>query len=370
MEHRGPPIRGGDERQLEPDIPDIPADIRRQGLEPVQPRLPIPYRRLVVAVSSGVLLLFLSVYLGSRGIRAAVDWLSDQAPYQIPFESIRLATVPPQWYRGGGSAFLKSVRTRADEQESLPVLKLERDRVKMAFLRSPWVHEVVRVSYLPGGVAVELAFREPAALVLVAGGESYLLDETAIILPLADVDLERLKQVRPLVTITGVGLSAPADPRPGAVWTPKPGVIDLNPGNGRIPACVRLADFFARQMKSLGPACSRALEITQIIPTDRKNRGLFMLNAEQTTFLWGDSPGEESPDSPSADEKWAAISEWALRNDQRVEPSAGFWRFVKVKHEHGSKIELQFVATVGSSHSTRQDSPKRDDTSEQAKPSG
>src|SRR5262249_50328102 len=152
---------------------------------------------LVLAIAAGV---GGFTYFGSRAIRASIAWLQSQAPYQILFKDIQLVESPPAWYRGGTAAFLESVRRNAHESASLPLLGLTPKRVKLAFLQNAWVDGVLRVGYPPQGISVEMRFRHPVARVRVSRAEQFLVDEQAIILPLQDVDLERLG---PLIDIVG-----------------------------------------------------------------------------------------------------------------------------------------------------------------------
>ena len=163
------------------------------------------------------------------------------------------------------------------------------------FVQSPWVESVVRVSFPPQGVRVELQYREPVAQINIPGDKRYLLDRSATILPRSDVDWDRLKQLGPLVLIHGSDLVAPSDPQPGATWKPKAGIADIASkeiGGSDRPPSWRVSG----QEDASVPVrpCSPALEIREINPTDPDGRGLFMWNGEDTWILWGEAPGEET----------------------------------------------------------------------------
>ncbi len=298
MEHREPPRNSRRDRRW--------VSVRLAGL--------------VVAVAGGFL-----------AGQALVQWLQDQEDYQIPFRSIRLETELPAWYRGEIADFLESVRRCAREAELLPVLRLEPRRLARTFGAHPLVDRDVRVSYPPRGIRVALRFRQPVALVEISATERYLLDETARILPMEEVDLARLRTLEPLIRIWAEGLAGPLTSEPGATWRPKPGVLCLDERNGRIPGAAGLAGFLVRKIRELGPARAPALEILDIVVTDpaAKGRGLFLWNREQTAILWGAAPGEESLGNLTADQKWAALCDWSRRTRHRTLPPGDYWEFTR-----------------------------------------
>jgi hypothetical protein len=292
------------------------------------------YRRVIVATALIAGLAGFS-YLISRAVRNANAWLIAQRSYQIPFDEIQLASPLPEWYRGGARAFLESVRERAGVSETVPVLDMTPEQVKVMFVQSPWVESVVRVSYPPLALRVELQYREPVAQVTIPGDEPYLLDRSATILPRMDVDLERLKRSGPLVAIHGSRLTAPLDPRPGATWKPKGGIADVtSEGNGRIPAAARLAAFLVNKMRAAGSSLPPALAVRRIDPTDPHGRGLFMLNGEDTWILWGETPGEETRGQLDAEGKWALLRLWSERTTSRRLPNEEYWEFSKERLQH------------------------------------
>jgi len=294
------------------------------------------HRRLVLVAVAVLAGLAGSIYLGSRTIRSAFAWLADQPQYRLPFHDVQLVPPPPDWYRGGTAAFLESVRRRARAPAAIPVLDLKPNQVRLMFLQSPWVENVVRVTYPPHGLRVDVQYREPAAMVKLPGEPPYLLDASATILPWDDIDPDRLNQGGPIAVIQGDGLSGPLDPRPGATWRPKPGMTDIAEGNGRVHAAAKLAGFLMAKQRLTDtthaptPAPAPALAIRAINPMDPQGRGLFLLNGEDSFILWGEAPGEERPGGLNAEEKWAAIRHWGETTpNRRLQKPRDFWRITR-----------------------------------------
>jgi hypothetical protein len=335
MDYREPLRTRAADHRLEAVAPIADERLRRRRSPWTSPDRTRPDHRGHLLLIATLVALGGSTYLGLMLFRAATDWLQHQKEYQVPFKRIQLVPKPPPWYRGSTEAFLASVRSDANESQQLSVLSWEPGRIKSAFLRNPWVESVVRVSYLPHGLRVELQYREPVALVVIPPAGQYLLDEKATILPIQDVDVDRLVRLGTMIRISGQeGLTDPSDPRPGKSWEPKPGVVDLSEGNGRIKAATKLASFLVHKTRALGRSQPPALHIPDIIPTDRKSRGLFMLNAEKTAILWGEAPGDEQPGKLSAQEKWAMLQEWSGRTKKRSDLTPGYWEFTREGLRH------------------------------------
>lgn len=337
MEHREPPpIRAGDSRprSVAPDESD------RFPFPPLG--LPRPARvgsdRRRMAIGAALLLAAITgLSLAYLAARAARSWLADQPSYQIPFRDIVLDPPPPSWYRGGSAGFLEDVRRLAGMPESIPVLGLKEDELKRAFeASSPWVEEVTRIVYRPLGLAVHLVYKRPVALVVTSSKRPYLVDASAVILPSEDVDEElfRFAENRGLIKINGVGLADPKDPRAGIPWQPRPGAADLAPGNGRIPAAARLAGFLLERMQSIDRGHEPALNIRYINPMDSESRGLFLLNEEGASILWGQAPGEEPPASPTAEEKWEMLVKWSRQGKNQPIPTEDYWEIKSTEVVH------------------------------------
>jgi hypothetical protein len=327
MEHREPPpMVAGDSRTR--SVASTASD-RLALPPPARPhpnRLEMVRRRAILwlAIVLGVVLCSYLVYVAAR---AARSWLGDQPEYQLAFREILLEPPPPSWYRGGPSGFLEDVRRRARMPETISPLKLKEADLKQAFKQSPWTQKVESVSYPPLGVTVRLAYLRPVALVETSGGHAYLVDSSAVILPQEDVDTEisRLVKEHKLIEINGVGLSDPQDPKAGLAWRPRPGAADVAPGNERIPAAAKLAGFLLERIRSVDLARQRALAIRYINPMDREGRGLFLVNDDGTSILWGAAPGEEVPGSLGAEVKWGILRDWSEQGKAKPIPNDDYW---------------------------------------------
>ncbi len=264
-------------------------------------------------------------FLASLALRAANVWLIAQPSYQIPFEEIELVNPVPDWYVGGQKSFLEDVRKRAGASRSLPVLGTNRDQITAMFTQSPWVEDVIRVSFPPQALRVELRYRVPVAHVNVIDDKSYLLDRSATILPWNDVNLRSLGESGRLIRIYDKVLTPPLNPQSGVIWRPKAGMADIAPGNLRIPSAAKLAEFLVKNMRAVGSSLSPALEIRRIDP-----KHLFILNGEGTWILWGDAPGEEAPGRLTAEEKWTFLRCWSAQTtEHRLPTNEEYWLFSK-----------------------------------------
>jgi hypothetical protein len=143
-----------------------------------------PQRRLVV----GVVAVAAFLVGGSLLFRATVrDNLEATGRYRLLEENVAI-TSPPEWVRSDvvADAFARGGLT----EMSLLDERLT-EHVAHAFALCPWVREVVSVRKLPvGRVQVELAYRQPAAMVEVTladgTGGLIFIDDEGIILPTDD----------------------------------------------------------------------------------------------------------------------------------------------------------------------------------------
>lgn len=324
MEHREPPPAGAEgsrTRTVAPAHSGRPAGpvLGLPRPEPVAKGGRRP--RLWLAILVGGLL---GCYVAYLTARAARTWLGDQPAYQLPFRSIVLDPPPPSWYRGGSEAFLEDLRRRAGVPETISLLRLKPEELRRDFEQSPWTKKVEKITYRPLGVAVRLDYLRPVALVETASKKTYLVDRSAILLPLEDVDLNQLRPGRDLITIKSDGLEDPQDPRVGLPWKPRAGLADLAPGNDRIPAAAKLAEFLIEKKRSIDRASNPALDITYINPIDY--RGLFLWNAESHYILWGQAPGEEGSEGLDAEGKWEKLLDWNRSTPRRALPEGDFWK--------------------------------------------
>ncbi len=272
-------------------------------------------------------------YLGTQALRTMVRWLHQQPQYQVKFLDIRLQDEPPAWFRGGSQAFLRQVRENVKEAEVLPVLDLETEQIDRDFKLFPWVDHVTRVEYPPRGITVHLVYKQPVATIPFPPGEHVILDRNSHILPVKDIDTEKLGL---LIRITGTGLDQPVtDNRPGRAWRSSAPAAEAS----RLERCVlgaaRLAGFLQETDRARKAASVRALRVLTIVATDR--RGLFIQNAEGAMIYWGEAPGSEASGNLEAKEKWEMLKKWASSSSRRILPSGDYWMF--------SRTELKPVET-------------------------
>jgi hypothetical protein len=338
MEHRDPPRYSVEDARTGADAHGV------QGrLESPRMALPRPLRlrfdrgrmlRFAIWLSAGLIGAVL-IYRAGVG---TVTWLGDQPAYQIPFRSIVLDPPPPAWYRGGSAQFLENLRQQAGMPETIPLLKFETNELQDVFKLSPWTQEVLKVTYRPLGLSIRLNYHRPVAIVETSSHQEYLVDRSAIILPLEEVDRERLEQECGLIRIKGDGLLDPLDPQPGIVWKPKAGLNDIADGNHHIADAAELARFVAEKSSSLDKAGNPALNIRYINPMDKDldYRGQFLWNAESTYILWGEAPGKEGPRSLGAEKKWEKLIVWSRTEKNRSIPNGDYWEITAdgVNHVH------------------------------------
>ncbi|MDR3617764.1 MAG: hypothetical protein P4L85_00295 [Paludisphaera borealis] len=323
MEYREPSRIVASERRADGLIEDADSPSRLRRFEFVRRTGRLDARRLLGAFLLASVALVVVLYVGRQALDGMVSWLHRQPRYQIRFDQIQLATPPPDCFRGGAPAFLERVRKTANEPEKLSVLDLKPDQIVNAFKRFPWVENVESAAVLPGGIEVRLAYNEPAAIVQVAAGVEVVLDRHGVLLPLEDIDTARIG--RP-IRITGTGVVAPASTRIGLVWkTETPEQPELAKVDRRILQAAKLAGFFMEPKRMREAESAQALRMLVIFATDR--RGLFVQNSENAMLLWGEAPGEEKSDEPSADEKWRILAAKAKSNALEPQKKPGFWTF-------------------------------------------
>jgi hypothetical protein len=322
MEHREPPRIAAGDRRFDGAIEEPASGFRLRAFDPFRDRRRIDLLRAGVMIAAALALTAILFYLGSRAAIAAVTWLHRQSQYQVAFDEIKLVQELPRWYRGGNREFLDRVRRGSGQSARLSQLEVRPDRLAVAFKLDPCVEEVVRVSYTPGRILVDLKFREPVAWVKPEKGQ-HLVDGEGRVLPAEDVDFEA---AGPLLNITGVDLSPPADSRVGVVWKSKSKSGEVEQVDRRIVAAAGLARFL-RQQGRLGGKLPPALQMIEIIVTDFGGRGLFLLNAKGTVFCWGRAPGAEQPRELTAMEKWETLRRWTESSLGQTLAEGDYWEF-------------------------------------------
>jgi hypothetical protein len=265
------------------------------------------------------------VYLGAHAFQSAVDLLNQQRQYQLAFLDIKLKHNPPSWFRGGAPTFLKQVRATAGEDEVLPLLKLKKGRIERDFRVFPWVDEVRRIEYPPGGIEVDLVYKTPVAVIPFRRGVQVVVDAHGHVLPAEDIDPRTLGALIKIMGTPTSPLVPSVDYPPGkALKSGAAGALGARQDRAVVRAA-NLAGFLDDPDRRQQAVRLPALRIVNIIATD--DRGLFVQNAEETAILWGDAPGNEADDEPNAAEKWQILRRWAKNSGQRSLPNGDFWAF-------------------------------------------
>jgi hypothetical protein len=322
MEHREPPRIAAGDRRFDGAVEEPASSFRLRAFDPSSDRRRIDLLRAALMAAAALAIMALLFYLGSRATIAAVAWLHRQSQYQVAFDDIQLSQELPSWYRGGKRAFLHSVRDGSGQPASLSQLEIRPDRLAVAFKLDPWVEEVVKVSYAPGRILVDLRFREPVAWVKLDNGPQ-LVDGDGRLLPTEDVEFD---PAGPLLKITATDLTPPSDPRAGVVWKSKLKSGEVEQVDDRMIAAAGLARFLGQQGRSSGKS-SPALQMIEIIVTDFGGRGLFVVNASGTVFCWGKAPGAERPRELTAVEKWQSLLKWAESSPGNTLDNWDYWEF-------------------------------------------
>lgn len=326
MEHREPPRIPLGDRRFDGAIQEPKSGFRLRTFDPFRDRRRIDLLRAGLIAAAAMAAVALLLYVGSRAAIAAVHWLHVQSQYQVTFDKIELVRELPSWYRGGKREFLGRVRRESGHAESISQLDVRPDRLALAFKLDPWVEEVLKVSYSPGRISLDLKIREPVAWLKLADGQPQIVDGEGRLLPAEDVDIE---SAGGLLRLTCVGLSLPSDRRPGVVWKSRPQGADSDQVEERIVAAAGLARFLKRELQAAGPGASAAVRMIEIIlssdVSDFRKRGLFILNSEGTEFCWGRAPGSEAPKEPTAREKWQMLLNWEAQPHSRKLTEPDYW---------------------------------------------
>ena len=334
MVYRETPRIAAKDGRLDGVIDDADSRPRLRRFDFVRSERQLDLPRVLLASCLFVAGVALIGYLGTQALRTMIRWLHQQPQYQVKFLDIRLQDEPPAWFRGGSQAFLRQVRENVKEAEVLPVLDLETERIDRDFKLFPWVDARHSRRVSPPGHHGPSCLQAAGCNDSVPPGEHVILDRNGHILPVKDIDTEKLG---PLIRITGAGLDQPAtDNRPGRAWKSSAPAAE----GPRLERCVlgaaRLAGFLQETDRARKAASVRALRVLAIVATDR--RGLFIQNAEGAMIYWGEAPGSEASGNLEAKEKWEMLKKWASSSpSRRILPSGDYWMF--------SRTELKPVET-------------------------
>jgi hypothetical protein len=295
---------------------------------------PLDMRRMLVAGLVVLAALAATALVGKEALHGAMKWLHRQPAYQVRFLDIELSPSPPAWFRGGSEAFLRQVKENRKEDDLLPFLEIEPQRIASDFKLFPWVDDVPRVEYAPQSIKVHLIYKKPVAVMTQPTGERIVLDGQGRILSASDIDDEKLG---PMIKITGTGLVHSPDNRPGEVWRSAALPPETAKQERGVLSAARLAAFLAEPSRASEAAALPALRFWTIYAIDPPlDRGLFLRNAEDTVF-WGEGPGQEPTGEPDAGAKWLILKKWANNSARPSLPPGDFWAF--------SRSELRPVET-------------------------
>ena len=211
-------------------------------------------------------------------------------PYRLLPSHISV-TEPPRWLTAG------DVRSEVVRNASLdkPLSILDKDltqRIALAFAAHPWVAEVVRVEkFHPARVEVKIRYREPVATI-VLGSRLLPLDVDGVRLPeenFSQVQLRKMPRIK--------GATPRATPRPGGSWN-----------DPRILGAAHIAKAFGESWQDMG--------LRDILPSPRPVAGTSDVYSYELATVrgrripWGPQPLTDSPDEPSANEKFHKLEKY------------------------------------------------------------
>ncbi len=310
MEYREPP------RIVASDDDGGDADLTRRRF-PLARHGRLDTRKIAAAAMLALSLAAVVLYAGRQALDAAAQWLQTQPRYQLPFGDVQLPEPPPECFKGGTAAFLERVRRNAREPEVVGLLDLDPVRLRNAFKSFPWVADVGAIERPPGELIVHLKYRRPVAKVNVAGAGRFVLDREGCLLPLEDVDVERVGR---LIWIVGWDLTAPPRDRVGTIWktaaadSPAEEAVDRG-----VVEAAKLAGFLLEPSREAeAPADARVSAVT--VQESRGKPVLFVETERKVQILWGRGPGDEEPGELTAEEKWEFLIRQARRGFDRNDP--------------------------------------------------
>ncbi len=245
--------------------------------------------RKPLLILAGLGLLSGGVYLLWDQVRSRV---SVEPEFLLDVEQINL-TPPPKWIHSDIKA---QVVREAGWGQKLSLLD-ERLTVKVAqaFALHPWIAKVQRVSKSKStGLTVEVTYRQPAAMVEVAGG-LLAIDVETFVLPSDDFTAEDARDY----------------PRIGGMKSGPRGPVGTRWGDAEVSAAAQLAAALRDHWKML--------HLKRILPAGEPggppDRPAFsLLTSGDRTVLWGHVPGEELPGEPLAADKIARLTRHVAEN--------------------------------------------------------
>ncbi len=278
-------------------------------------------RRSVVALLVGIGCLSVGVFALNRCGLALAAWVAHQPEHQISFEAIELIPPAPGFVPMGSATILESVRLDARYGPTISVLGIDLDTLRVDLRRNPWIEDVKQVRRSYRHLAVEVAYRQPLALIVYPNDKHCaIVDRQGVELPVEPDLLQLVKagnQVyyhvagdgNRLIEIKRLGYGQPG--RVGLAWKSDDPAIDEN----KVAQALRLAQW----LHDAGPKTPNGLPIPSLSlyyhaeAIDNPDgspeliKGFFLRDPDQRWIFWGSGPGSEARDEPKASEKWAAL---------------------------------------------------------------
>ena len=251
-------------------------------------------------------ILFVGVFVAGCAFGWKMLWESvreqviSAADNRIDPEQIEMTAIPP-WIHTDlkaevvRDAFLDGPLSLLDPELTV--------RIAHAFAQHPWVAKVERVSKrAPAGVAVDLIYRRPVAMVEIPGPALWPVDRDGVLLPTADFSpTEALNYLR----IAEIGTS-PLGPV-GTRWG------DTHVTGGAKIAAVLLDDWETLKLEKVVAATR------QIDANGAESDSYELYTHERTRVDWGRPPGAESGTEAKAAQKIERLRQYADQHGGSLE---------------------------------------------------
>lgn len=266
------------------------ASEHRGGRSLFRPRLLVV---LALAVSAAV--------WGPMLVKALPD-LGQHEEYHLPTADIEI-TPPPRWVPEN---LLAQVIERSDLPETVSLLDPGLARqIFEAFQQHPWVEEVVSVrKSMPPGLAVELHYRKPVAMVQMKTG-LYPIGHEGILLPPEDFAVSEARRYPRIINIRSV----PEGPA-GTSW-----------GETAVVGAARIAEALAPHWEKFRLAAIHAPRPTSAESTIEELT-YQLITESGSRILWGRAPGTDRPGELSVEQKIDRL-QWYLSRFGRFDQPHG-----------------------------------------------
>jgi hypothetical protein len=326
MEHRETPRMATSEDPTR-DANEPAASRRFARFVPAPSVRRIAFSRVGLVVLAGAAVAVLLALASAQLLQSVTAWLHRQPSYQLDGRQVVFDPPVPPWIKGGPEGFLTRLRKGDGSDEVKSVLDVDLERVRKDLRHDRWDYWVKRVIRIrrqyPNRLTVQLEYRKPAAIVVVAKKE-FVVDEKGVILPREDVDFEALG---PLVRILGIE-RAPAEENTGRLWKKADDDHESSEADERVLVAAELASFLDAALRS-----SKDLPKPAPRPTIHVDKGNLWLILQLGTNRWPVLWGEASPSAVASRATAEARLAWVLDYAKQHEPSElgdqGYLRFSK-----------------------------------------